>query len=53
MTPAAEFDGKSGNGLWADALAQTDAYTGELLDTVEKLGLRDNTSSLPPTTGPR
>ena len=43
ITPAPEFDGKSGNGYWADALAQMDAYTGELLDTVERLGIRDNT----------
>ena len=43
VLPAAEFDGKTGNGFWADALAQMDAYTGELLDTVEKLGVSDNT----------
>ena len=43
VTPAPEFDGKTGNGYWADALAQMDAYTGELLDTVEKLGVKDNT----------
>ncbi|CAN5797523.1 arylsulfatase [soil metagenome] len=43
VTPAPEFDGKTGNGYWADALAQMDAYTGELLDTVEKLGVADNT----------
>ena len=43
ITPAPEFDGKSGNGYWADALAQMDAYAGELLDAVEKLGVKDNT----------
>ncbi len=43
VTPAPEFDGKSGNGYWADALAQMDAYTAQLIDTVEKLGLSDNT----------
>ena len=43
ITPAPEFDGKTGNGYWADALAQMDAYAGELLDTVEKLGVRENT----------
>jgi arylsulfatase len=43
ITPAPEFDGKSGNGYWADALAQMDAYTGELLDTVDKLGIRNDT----------
>ena len=43
VLPAKEFDGKTGNGFWADALAQMDAYTGELIETVEKLGLKDNT----------
>ena len=43
VTPAPEFDGKTGNGFWADALAQMDAYTGELLDTIDKLGIADNT----------
>jgi arylsulfatase A-like enzyme len=43
VLPAPEFEGKTGNGLWADALAQIDAYTGELLDAVDKLGVRDNT----------
>jgi arylsulfatase A-like enzyme len=38
-----EFDGKTGNGFWADALAQTDAYVGELLDLVAKLGVKDDT----------
>jgi arylsulfatase A-like enzyme len=38
-----EFDGKTGNGFWANALAQTDAYLGELLDLVDKLGVRDDT----------
>ena len=43
VAPAPEFDGKTGNGMWADALAQMDAYTQELLDTVEQLGVKDNT----------
>jgi arylsulfatase len=38
-----QFKGKTGNGSFADVLAQTDAYVGELLDTVEELGLKDNT----------
>ena len=33
----------TGNGRWADVLAQTDHYVGELLDTVDELGIRDNT----------
>ncbi len=43
VIPAPEFDGKTGNGYWADALAQIDAYVGELLDTIGKLGVRENT----------
>ena len=35
--------GRSLVGYWADALAQMDAYAGELLDTVEKLGVSGNT----------
>jgi arylsulfatase A-like enzyme len=38
-----DFKGKTGNGSFADVLAQTDAYVGELLATVEELGLKDNT----------
>jgi arylsulfatase A-like enzyme len=38
-----DFKGKTGNGSFADVLAQTDAYVGELLDTVDELGLKDNT----------
>ncbi|MEH6581505.1 MAG: sulfatase-like hydrolase/transferase [Halioglobus sp.] len=35
--------GKTGNGSWADLLLQVDTYTGRLLDTVDELGIRDNT----------
>ena len=38
-----DFDGKSGNGPWADLLMQIDAYVGEIVDTIDKLGIRDNT----------
>ena len=38
-----DFAGSTGNGSFADVLAQTDAYVGELLDTVDELGLKDNT----------
>lgn len=38
-----DFKGKTGNGSFADVLAQTDSYVGELLDTVDKLNLKDNT----------
>ena len=38
-----DFAGTTGNGSFADVLAQTDAYVGEVLDTVDALGLKDNT----------
>ncbi|WOH39077.1 arylsulfatase [Thalassotalea fonticola] len=38
-----DFKGKTGNGSFADVLAQTDTYVGEVLDTIDKLGLKDNT----------
>ncbi|WNC67524.1 arylsulfatase [Thalassotalea nanhaiensis] len=38
-----DFKGKTGNGSFADVLAQTDSYVGELLATVDKLGLKENT----------
>jgi arylsulfatase A-like enzyme len=41
--PHPDFKGKTGNGSWADILAQVDAYNGMLLDEVDKLGIRDNT----------
>ena len=41
--PHPDFDGKTGNGSWADVLAQVDAYNGMLLDAIDELGIRDNT----------
>jgi len=41
--PHPEFAGKTGNGAWADLLTQIDSYTGELLDTLDQLGIADNT----------
>jgi len=38
-----DFKGTTGNGSFADVLAQTDVYVGELLDTIDELGLKDNT----------
>ena len=43
VEPEPANKGKTGNGHWADVLAQTDAYVGRLLDTVDKLGIKDNT----------
>ena len=41
--PHPDFRGVTGNGDFADVLAQTDAYVGELMDAVDELGIRDNT----------
>ena len=41
--PHPDFVGKSGNGSWADLLMQIDAYTGALLDTLDELGIADDT----------
>jgi len=43
VVPSKQFEGKSGNGDWGDVLMQIDAYTGELLDTIDELGIADNT----------
>ena len=43
VDPHPDFKGKTGNGSFADVLAQTDAYVGELLKTIDELGLKDNT----------
>ena len=37
VDPHPDFYGKTGNGSFADVLAQTDVYIGELLDTIEEL----------------
>lgn len=38
-----DFKGTTGNGSFADVLAQTDSYVGELLQTIDELKLKDNT----------
>lgn len=38
-----DFSGKTGNGDFADVLAQIDAHVGMLLDATDALGQRDNT----------
>ncbi|RLA05365.1 MAG: arylsulfatase, partial [Gammaproteobacteria bacterium] len=43
VQPEPANKGKTGKGNWADVLAQTDAYVGRLLDTVDELGIKDNT----------
>jgi arylsulfatase A-like enzyme len=43
VIPRAEYQGKSGNGDWADCLLELDGDFGELLDKLDALGLRDDT----------
>jgi arylsulfatase len=43
VVPRDEYAGKSGNGDFADCLLQLDGDFGELLDTLDVLGLRENT----------
>jgi arylsulfatase A-like enzyme len=38
-----EFRGKSKGGLYGDTVEELDYHTGRLLDTIDHLGLRDNT----------
>jgi arylsulfatase A-like enzyme len=41
--PHPDFAGKTGNGRWADLLLQIDTYTGRLLDSIDELGIGDDT----------
>jgi arylsulfatase len=41
--PNPAFAGKTGNGDWADMLAEMDHNVGQMLDAVEKLGIREST----------
>jgi arylsulfatase len=41
--PSKSFTGKTGNGDFADCLAEMDANVGQLLDAVDQLQIRDNT----------
>ena len=43
VIPSKAFEGQSGNGNWGDVLMQIDAYVAELVDTVDSLGVADNT----------
>ena len=43
VDPHPDFYGSTGNGSFADVLAQTDAYVGELLVKLDELGLSNNT----------
>ena len=41
--PHPDFRGKTGNGDFADVLAQIDTYVGRLMDEVDRLGIKNNT----------
>jgi arylsulfatase A-like enzyme len=41
--PNLEFAGKTGNGDWADCLAEMDYRTSEILDAIKEAGIEDNT----------
>jgi arylsulfatase A-like enzyme len=43
VKPRPEFKGVTGHGDWADSLAELDADFGELMDFLDKHGLRENT----------
>lgn len=43
VDPHPDYYGKTGQGSFADVLAQTDDYVGEVLDTLDELGLKENT----------
>src|SRR5262249_19186625 len=42
--PNPEFAGKTGNGDWADCLAEMDYRTGQILDAIKEAGNQDNKS---------
>src|SRR5450432_949487 len=41
--PNPEFVGKTGNGDWADCLAEMDFCTGQILDAIKQAGIENNT----------
>lgn len=41
--PNPDFVGKTGNGDWADCLAEMDYRTGQILDAIKQAGIEDNT----------
>lgn len=43
VIPNPEFAGKTGNGDWADTLAEMDYRTGQILDAIHDAGIEDNT----------
>jgi arylsulfatase len=43
VLPNPTFVGKTGNGDWADCLAEMDYRTGQILDAIKEAGIEDNT----------
>ncbi len=41
--PHPDFEGHTGNGNFADVLSEIDARAGQVLDAIDRLGIRDNT----------
>jgi arylsulfatase len=41
--PHPDFDGKTGNGHYADVLSEIDYRAGQILDVIDRLEIRDNT----------
>ncbi len=41
--PHPDFEGMTGNGHYADVLAEIDFRSGQVLDAIDELGIRDNT----------
>ncbi len=41
--PSRAFDGRTGNGSFADAVVETDHHVGEILDAIDKAGVAGNT----------
>ena len=41
--PNPKFTGRTGNGDWADMLAEMDSNVGQILDAIDRDGIRDNT----------
>src|SRR5262249_44531998 len=48
--PNPEFAGKTGNGDWADCLAEMDYRTGQILDAIKEAGIEENTIVILPAT---
>jgi arylsulfatase A-like enzyme len=43
VLPGPDFAGKTGNGDWADTLAEMDYRTGQILDAIQQAGIEENT----------